>query len=106
MELEACSISVSCVHPGVINTPIVQDNTRSKIPQAQLQRLQQHYIDEGVHPRVVAEDILEGVITGAGTILSGKDVGKIALLKRLLPRKTYRKVLIGASRKIGYLPEQ
>ena len=106
MELEACNISVSCVHPGVINTPIVQDSARSKIPPAQLERLQQHYIEEGVHPRVVAEDILRGVSEGCGTILTGKEVGKIALLKRLLPRKLYRKVLISASRKIGYLPEK
>lgn len=106
MELEALNISVSCVHPGVINTAIVQDNSRMKMDAAQIERLQRHYVEEGVHPNVVARDILEGVSKKAGTILSGKDVGKIALLKRLLPRKTFRKVLIGASRKIGYLPEK
>lgn len=56
--------------------------------------------------RVVAEDIAKGIKSGAGTILSGKDVRKLALLKRLLPRKTFRKILISASRKMGYLPEK
>lgn len=106
MELEQHNIAVSCVHPGVINTAIVQDNSRIKFPPDQIERLQRHYAEHGVHPRVVAQDILNGVHNKAGTILSGKDVGKIALLKRLLPRKTFRRVLISASRKIGYLPEK
>lgn len=106
MELEQHHIAVSCVHPGVINTAIVQDNSRIKFPPDQVERLQRHYAEHGVHPRVVAQDILQGVHNKAGTILSGNDVGKIALLKRLLPRKTFRRVLISASRKIGYLPEK
>jgi len=43
-------------------------------------------------------------LAGAGTILSGKGVGKIAFMKRLLPRKVFRKLLIDASRKMGYMP--
>jgi len=105
MELKAHNISVTCVHPGVINTPIVQDPSRSRIPLAQLERLQQHYIKQGQHPRVVADDIVQAVKTEAGTVLSGKGVGSIALMKRLLPRKWYRRILVSASRKIGYLPE-
>jgi len=106
MELQDYDIAVSCVHPGVINTAIVHDTSLMKMDPAQIERLQRHYVEEGVHPRVVAEDILKGVRNKAGTILSGKDVGKIAFLKRLLPRKVFRRVLIGASRKIGYLPEK
>jgi hypothetical protein len=69
-------------------------------------RLQRYYVEHGAHPRVVAEDIARGVIAGAGTILSGDGVGKVALMKRLLPRKTFRKLLIDASRKMGYMPLQ
>ena len=54
----------------------------------------------------VAQDIAEGVVKGRGTILSGKGVHGTALMKRLLPRRTFRKLLISASRKMGYLPRQ
>ena len=106
MELQEFNIAVSCVHPGVINTAFVQDTSRMNMDQAQIERLQRHYVEHGVHPRVVAEDIIKGVRSGAGTILSGKDVGKLSLLKRLLPRKIFRKLLINASRQMGYLPEK
>ena len=49
----------------------------------------------GVHP--IAHDEVYYV-------LSGKGVGKIAFMKRLLPRKAFRKLLIDASRKMGYMP--
>ena len=64
------------------------------------------FAEQGVHPRVVADDIVSGVRDGAGTILSGKGVGKVAFMKRLLPRKTFRKLLVKASRAMGYLPKQ
>ena len=104
MELQEFNIAISCVHPGVINTAIVQDSSRMNMAPSEIERLQRHYVEQGVHPRVVAEDIANGVHRGEGTILSGKGVAKLALLKRLLPRKTFRKLLIDASRKMGYLP--
>jgi hypothetical protein len=71
---------------------------------SEIARLQRHYVEKGVHPRVVAQDIADGVRRGKGTILTGEGVGMIALLKRLLPRGSYRKLLMDASRKMGYLP--
>lgn len=106
MELQEFNIAVSCVHPGVINTAIVQDESRAKIEPAEQKRLQRYYVEQGVHPRVVADDIVSGVMAGAGTILSGKGVGKVAFMKRLLPRKTFRKLLIKAAREMGYLPKK
>jgi NAD(P)-dependent dehydrogenase (short-subunit alcohol dehydrogenase family) len=106
MEFQGSNIDISCLHPGVINTAIVQDSSRSKFAPEETARLQRHYQQHGVHPRVVAEDIANGVLNKKGTILSGKGVGKVALMKRLLPRKSFRKLLIGASREIGYLPEK
>ena len=104
MEFADSDISISCLHPGVINTAIVQDSSRSHMSPEEAARLQRYYIEHGDHPRVVARDIANGVRAGAGTILSGKGVGKIAFMKRLLPRKAFRKLLIDASRKMGYLP--
>lgn len=104
MEFRDSSITVSCLHPGVINTAIVQDSSRTHMAPEEVARLQRHYVEHGDHPRVVAEDIANGVMKGAGTILSGRGVAKIAFMKRLLPRKTFRKLLIDASREIGYLP--
>lgn len=106
MELAEFDIDISCVHPGVINTAIVQDDARMKIDPAQARRLQRHYVEQGVHPRVVADDIVRGVSKKAATILSGKGVGRIAFMKRLLPLATFRKLLVKASQDMGYLPEQ
>lgn len=105
MEFRGSGIAISCVHPGVINTAIVQDASRMKMAPGEIARLQRHYAEKGVHPRVVAEDIASGVRRGKGTILSGKGVASVALLKRLLPRGMFRGMLIDASRKMGYLPE-
>ncbi len=104
MEFQDANIAVSCLHPGVINTAIVQDSSRTHMPPDEVARLQRHYVEHGDHPRVVAEDIANGVLKGTGTILSGKGVGKVAFMKRLLPRKAFRKLLIDASRKMGYMP--
>jgi NAD(P)-dependent dehydrogenase (short-subunit alcohol dehydrogenase family) len=106
LEFQGSDITISCVHPGVINTAIVQDASQMKMAPDDIERLQRHYVEKGVHPRVVAEDIANGVRRGAGTILSGKGVRRVALLKRLLPRKTFRRLLISASREIGYLPKK
>lgn len=106
MEFTDTPISVSCLHPGVINTAIVQHSERTRMAPGELERLQRHYREKGVHPSVVARDIVDGVGRGAGTILSGEGVRGVALMKRLLPRKAFRRMLIDASRKMGYLPRK
>jgi len=104
MELDVDGISVSCIHPGVIDTPIVHNPAMVSLTTEQLSKLQKHYRDEGVHPRVVAEDIVKGVLNKSGTVLSGKDTLSIALMKRILPRKAFQKMIIKAAKQIGYLP--
>ena len=106
MEFQGSGITVSCLHPGVINTAIVQDSSRTHMAPGEVARLQRHYREHGDHPRVVAKDIANGVLRREGTILSGKGVARVALMKRLLPRRAFRKLLIAASRKMGYLPLQ
>lgn len=106
MEFMDSTIEISCLHPGVINTAIVQHSSRARMAPGEMERLQRHYVEEGVHPRVVAQDIVDGVFNGTGTILSGKGVRGVAFMKRLLPRKQFRKILIDASRKMGYFPKK
>lgn len=103
MELDDSDIAVTCVHPGLIDTPIVHNPEMFGLKTEQLKKLQKHYSDKGVHPRVVAEDIVKGVLNKSGTVRSGKDTLGLALMKRILPRKAFQKIIIKAAREIGYL---
>lgn len=103
MELAETPIQVSCVHPGVINTAIVTHDERSTLPREQLERLQRHYREKGAHPSVVANDIVKGVRLGKANVFTGPGTGLGPKLKRLLPRKAFRKVLMSAARDAGFL---
>jgi short-subunit dehydrogenase len=103
MELAETPIRVSCVHPGVINTAIVSHDERSDLPREQVERLQRHYREKGAHPSVVAKDIVSGVKAGKPNIFTGPGTGLPPILKRLLPRKAFRRVLIKAARDAGFL---
>ena len=102
MELAGSDIEVSCVHPGIINTAIVQHDERADIPAEQIARLRRHYQDHGVHPSVVAEAIVKGVAAKQGSILVGPGTTQGPLLKRLLSRRLFRKLMLGEAGKIGY----
>jgi NAD(P)-dependent dehydrogenase (short-subunit alcohol dehydrogenase family) len=103
MELAGSNIHVSCVHPGVINTAIVQHNEKMAMPAEQVERLQRHYIEKGDHPSVVADAILKGVKKNKGNIFVGPGTTMAPIMKRLLPRRLFRAVLRSEARKIGYL---
>jgi len=103
MELAGSNIQVSCVHPGVINTAIVQHNDQMAMPAEQVERLQRHYIEKGAHPSVVAKAILKGVKKNKGNIFVGPGTTLPPLMKRLLPRSLFRAILRSEARKIGYL---
>ena len=103
MELDGTPIRVSCVHPGVINTAIVKHDDRMGFPREQTEHLQRHYAEKGVHPRVVAHDILAGMKSGKSNIFTGPGTGLPPLLKRLLPRGAFRRLLLRAARDTGYL---
>ena len=83
MELGDSSVDVMCVHPGVINTPIVNDPKMSRVPAAQLNRLQVYYTEKGNTPALVARQVVAGVKSGRGTVFAGDSVGVTAFLKRL-----------------------
>jgi NAD(P)-dependent dehydrogenase (short-subunit alcohol dehydrogenase family) len=103
MELADSNIQVSCVHPGVINTAIVQHNEKMAMPAEQVERLQRHYIEQGDHPSVVADAILKGVKKNKGNIFVGPGTTMAPIMKRLLPRRLFRALLRSEARKIGYL---
>jgi NAD(P)-dependent dehydrogenase (short-subunit alcohol dehydrogenase family) len=103
MELAGSNIHVSCVHPGVINTAIVQHNEKMAMPAEQVERLQRHYIEKGDHPSVEADAILKGVKKNKGNIFVGPGTTMAPIMKRLLPRRLFRAVLRSEARKIGYL---
>ncbi len=102
MELADTRIRVSCVHPGVINTAIVKHDERSDLPREQLERLQRYYHEKGAHPSVVANDIVSGVKSGKPNIFTGPGTGLAPILKRLLPRKSFRRLMMKAARDTGY----
>jgi short-subunit dehydrogenase len=103
MELEDSNIHVSCVHPGIIKTTILQHNDRLAIPAEQLQRLQRYYVDNGVDPSVVAQDILNGVNKKTNTIFTGPGTTLAPFLKRIMSRPLFRSLLRREARKVGYL---
>jgi short-subunit dehydrogenase len=103
MELADGQIDVMCVHPGVINTAIVKHPELTRVPAEQLARLQAFYAANGDTPASVAQAVVAGVKSGSGTVFAGSGVGMTGLLKRLLSRFRFRRLLISKAREIGYL---
>lgn len=103
MELEASDIKVTCVHPGVINTPIVQNVNQMRVPKEQFEKIRDHYIQDGITPDVVANAILDGVQKEKTNIFVGPMTGQIAFLRRLLPRTWFRSIVKSAAKRIGYM---
>lgn len=103
MEFAGSNIHVSCVHPGVINTAIVQHNDMMTVPAEQVERIQRHYVDHGADPTVVANAILKGVEKKKVNIFVGPGTTLAPILKRIMPRSLYRVLLRSEAKKIGYL---
>ena len=102
MEMEDSPVDVMTVHPGIINTPIVSHPEYCRVPEAQLQRLQAYYHENGAPPEQVARDVIAGVKSGTAAVLTGSRVRLTDMLKRLLPRRRFRRVLNDNARLIGY----
>lgn len=93
-ELEGTSISVSCVHPGGIHTPIAKrarlgaNAPRNKHEEA-IARFEQL---TPTSPEAAAARILKGVERREPRILIGRDARKIDIVQRLRPA-TYWKMM-------------
>jgi len=102
MELQDRPVGVICVHPGIINTPIVDHPARAQVPMERLQKLQEFYRTKGTDPADVALAVVAAVRSGKGTVNVGLGARSGAVMKRLLPRKLLRFVLAKTARDIGY----
>jgi short-subunit dehydrogenase len=93
-ELEGTSVSVSCVHPGGIHTPIAKrarlgaNAPRNKHEEA-IARFEQL---TPTSPEAAAARILKGVERREPRILIGRDARQIDILQRLRPA-TYWKMM-------------
>ncbi len=102
MELVDTNVDITCVHPGVINTPIAQGKSYNGDAGAdQTRRLGEFYQANGTDPAVVAIALVNAVRKGCAHLYVGANAPLTAKLKRLSPSLT-RKMGINMARKIGY----
>lgn len=104
MELHDSQITVTCVHPAVINTAIVHHEkmVAEHISTEQIDRLQHYYQTKGCAPSVVAEDILNAVIKDTAVLYTGPMAVFTALLYRLLPKTLLRRLMLKMAKEVGY----
>ena len=102
MELRETNVDVTCVHPGVINTPIAQGTSyNGDAGHEQEQRLVDYYQAHGSDPQVVAKGIVNAVQKGCAHLYVGAKAPETAIFKRISPALT-RKLSVSTARKIGY----
>lgn len=95
------NIQVSCVHPGVISTPIIlnsrslMDNPKIGSPDMiSVEEIQKYFnMASPTTPKQAAEIILSGVERGKTRIVVGIDAVILDFLIRLFPRLVYHKYL-------------
>jgi len=104
MELHDSQITVTCVHPAVINTAIVHHEkmVAEHISQEKIDRLQHYYETKGCAPSVVAQDILTAVVKDTAVVYSGPMAKLTALLYRLLPKTILRRLMLKLAKEVGY----
>ena len=103
MELEGSGISVTCIHPGVINTSIVRNRNMINLPETQIDKLQKHYLDDGADPVDVAQAIMSGVSDNLTNVFVGPGARLATNAKRFMPRRMFRGLLKKTAGDIGYL---
>ncbi len=106
MEYSDKGIFVTCVHPGIIDTPIMRHDERYGFSPERVTRIQKYYREKGVLPRVVAEDVVKAVTRKSATLITGTDVLKVIIGRKILPRKAFLKLVTRQARKIGFLPRK
>jgi NAD(P)-dependent dehydrogenase (short-subunit alcohol dehydrogenase family) len=104
-ELHETDISVLVVCPGIINTAIVHVSpTASGMSEAQIQKLQKYYADEGCEPNVVAADVVRAVETDQIFLFTGPGA-RLGYNAMRISRRLARRFTIDAARKSGYLAD-
>ena len=100
-ELEGSSVSISCVHPGGIRTPIAK---RARVsgksdPKARDVTLAMFDVVAQMPPEKAADRIVDGVMANEAKILVGRDAVHLDRMQRLMPIK-YWDFLVRRSRKL------
>ena len=89
MELADTKVDVTCVHPGVINTPIVQGKSwNGDEGRTQERKLSEHYEAHGSDPAVVGNDIVKAVQKGHAHLFTGAKAMQGSIMKRVSPSLT------------------
>jgi len=102
MELIDTNVDVTCVHPGVINTPIAQGSSyNGDIGLEQTRRLGDYYQAHGSDPSVVAEGMVDAVKKGCAHLHVGSKATVTEKVKRVSPA-LLRKLAIKTAVEIGY----
>jgi NAD(P)-dependent dehydrogenase (short-subunit alcohol dehydrogenase family) len=100
-ELDGSSVSISCVHPGGIRTPIAK---RARVsgksdPKARDVTLAMFDVVAQMPPDKAADRIVEGVVANEPRILVGGDAVQLDRMQRLMPIK-YWDFLMRRSRRL------
>jgi len=102
MELIDTNVDVTCVHPGVINTPIAQGASyNGEAGLDQVRRLGEYYQAHGSDPAVVAEGMVEAVKKGCAHLHVGKKATVTEKVKRISPT-LLRKLAMKTAVEVGY----
>ena len=100
-ELDGSSVSISCVHPGGIRTPIAK---RARVsgksdPKARDVTLAMFDVVAVMPPEKAADRIVEGVLANEPRILVGDDAVRMDRMQRLMPIK-YWDLIVRRGRKV------
>lgn len=100
-ELDGTSVSVSCVHPGGIRTPIAKKArvTAKSDPKSRDVTLKMFDLVAVTSPESAAETIVKGVKANEPRILIGDDAVRIDRMQRLMPVR-YWEFLMRRGRKL------
>lgn len=102
LELVDSHVDVTCVHPGIINTPIAAGSSfNGEAGEEQVRRLGAYYQAHGSDPEVVAEDIVKAVRQGGAHVWTGSQAAITEKVRRLSPR-LLRRLSLSKAREIGY----
>jgi NAD(P)-dependent dehydrogenase (short-subunit alcohol dehydrogenase family) len=102
MELEGTSVDITCVHPGVINTPIVAGKSyNGDAGRKQERLLGEYYKAHGSDPAIVAKGMVDAVRNGCAHLYVGNKAAVTEKVKRFSPALT-RKLGMKTAVQMGY----
>jgi NAD(P)-dependent dehydrogenase (short-subunit alcohol dehydrogenase family) len=103
LDLAACGVSASCVHPGGIKTNIAStarmNSSLAKVVGQDVEQARQQFNDKLLRtsPEHAAKVIIQGVLANKRRILIGGDAYASDLMQRLLPA-LYQRLVVGSMR--------